>query len=105
MGNHNALTDSFWNEKVEWKKNGDLTEDGNITVRVEGEHYVFHPETTSNIIGHSGREFTAEFISGPHAGKTIKCSNVWNQGVIPDAYTKTLPDNAVFHWDTTPLIV
>lgn len=97
---------TFWGEKLQWKLNGDLTEENQLVVRVRGTHYVVHHEghTDLGFRGHGGREFDIEFIDGPHKGKRITSKNVWCQGVIEEEYKDLLPDNAIFHWNTTPLI-
>jgi hypothetical protein len=98
---------TFWGEKLQWKLNGDLTDDNQMVVRVKGQHYIIHhePHTDAGFKGHGGREFDIEFIDGPHKGKRVKSKNVWCQGEIENDYLEVLPDNAVFHWDTTPLIL
>ncbi|OXB94800.1 hypothetical protein [Parageobacillus galactosidasius] len=84
----------FWDEKVAWKENGDITEDDEIVVRCKGIHYVIAPKD-SVIAGFGGRKFVFQFTDGPHKGKTITSSNVWCQGRIPDEYRGILSDNAV----------
>jgi hypothetical protein len=93
----------FWGEKLQWKLNGDLTDDGDKVVRVNGNHYVLAADT-GNFKGHGGREFDVEFTDGPHKGERMKCRNVWAQGKIPEDYKDVLPDNAVFHWNTKSIL-
>lgn len=101
-----SQTITQWGEKIQWKLNGDLTEEQQIVVRSRGMHYLIVKETDAPNAyrGHGGREFDIEFIDGPHKGKRMKSTNVWCQGEIHEDYKDVLPDNAVFHWDTTPLI-
>lgn len=76
----------FWNEKVKIKDQPNV-------IRVNGEHYTWHPENPKAYFkGHGGREFKIEF----NDGRKITSRNIWYQGEIPQSYRKLLPDNAKF---------
>ena len=94
---HDAFIRGFWGEKVQWRLNGDITEDNQRTVRINGKHYVIGSEdSTSMIRGFGGSKFKIKFIDGPHAGVELTSTNVWYQGEIDEEFLAELPDNAVF---------
>lgn len=97
---------TFWGEKLQWKLNGDLTDLQEQVARVKGACYVLSNSQPGEDgpKGHGGREFDVEFIDGPLKGQRVKYNNVWHVGDIPEDYADVLPDNAVFHWNTEPLI-
>mgnify|MGYP001075640171 CR=1 FL=1 len=86
----------FWGKYVKAMQNGDLTEDGLMVARIDGEHYVIGPENTVGFRGFSGRRFVIRFTVGPHAGEIVETTNLWHQGTISHGYEKILHDNAVF---------
>jgi len=89
----------FWDEKVRWREMGDVTEDGDLAVRINGRHYLIcDPKNTYPYLGFEGRPFIVRFKAGPHAGKTVHTNNLWCQGAIPEEYRTLLPDNAEFVW-------
>lgn len=96
----NKFTRDFWNEKVNWKESGDVTEDQEKVVRHNGEHYVIATEGFSNnmYLGHGGRKVRITFHSGPHAGKVIDTNNLWSQGSIEPEFLPLLEDNAEVDW-------
>ena len=97
------FTKDFWNEKVNWKENGDLDLDGNHkVVRFEGVHYWIGSEgfATENRswLGHGGAEVRITFIDGPHKGLVVDTNNLWCQGSIEGHFKELLPDNAEIDW-------
>lgn len=74
----------FWDEKLSMK------DEPNV-VRVQGHHYLIGPEG-SPFPGFCGRTFAIKFFDG----RTVKTSNLWHQGEIPERFKEQLPDNAEF---------
>lgn len=75
---------AFWIEKLAVKDSPDV-------VRVGGTHYwVEHNDTAFK--GFGGAAFSIKW----NDGRTLKCSNLWCQGDIPEHFREELPDNAVF---------
>ena len=91
------FTRDFWDEKVRWHQAGDATPRGEPTVRTaDGVHYVIGRENVAECIkGFGGNPWEVEFTSGPHVGKTIRTTNLWHQGTIPDSYRDRLTPNAI----------
>lgn len=88
---------NFWQEKIEWKRNGDVMNDNRKVARINGYHYVLgYANRRSYRLGSGGRKYVIKFISGPHAGETVTCTDVWHQGEIHESFIDDLPDNAVF---------
>jgi hypothetical protein len=94
--NEREFTKQFWAEKVSWKNQGDVTDYGNKTVRINGEHFVVGEENVTQMKGHGGRQFTIEFLNGAHKGQVITTTNLWHQGDVPSSLKTVLPDNARF---------
>lgn len=83
----------FWLEKVQWAKNGDITDDENHCIRVGGAHFVANELITGRLprfgVGFGGTLFRF-FMKD---GRTIESNNVWSQGTIPEHFRDRLPDN------------
>ena len=101
----------FWDKKVEWANNGDMTipeakgDKSSRVIRVNHQHYVIGAEPTADELrrnrqfgglGHGGSEFQFRLLA---TGEVIVSRNVWSQGKIPKEYWEALPDNAE---DVTP---
>ncbi len=106
---HVQFTRAFWDQKVEWMNNGDMTiprkGDGDKVprrvARIDGHHYIVGHEPSKDELrrnsmhgglGHGGREFKIRF----HNGDEITTRNLWAQGRIDPEYLSILTDNAVF---------
>ena len=62
-----------------------------MSVRYKGTHYTDAGQcSTAGVRGSGGEVFEIRFKNG----KTIQTSNLWNNGTIPKAWRKQLPDNA-----------
>ena len=61
-------------------------------VRVNGKHYRIAPETGQGFRGFGGAGFEIVF----HDGRSVKTTNLWHQGTIPERFHDLLPDNAIF---------
>lgn len=84
----------FWMEKVEWRCNGDLTDDddGRPVVRCGGWHYIIGEERDrGGVRGYGGRQFAFRWIK---TGERFQSTNVSSQGRIPIEFRSLLPDNA-----------
>lgn len=110
-------TQAFWDEKVEWLRNGDRATsrlrqgyslrtagsyghgaDSSQVIRCSGVHYTIGQEPTEDElrgsrlgIGYAGARFSFQLLTG----EVIHSRNVWYQGQIPVEYRELLPDNAV----------
>lgn len=82
----------FWWEKIYWRANGDLTNDGHRVVRVNYNHYVVHPDGSTTFQGFGGRKYVIRF----HNGDEVTSHNLWHQGEIPKRFREHLPNNAIF---------
>lgn len=87
-----CVTCDFWWDKVEWRANGDITEDGDRVVRVHNNHYVIHQDVTYGPQGFGGRKHVIKFDSG----EEVTTHNLWHQGEIPKWFRESLPNNATF---------
>ncbi len=89
----------FWQEKIRWRNNGDVTlrdqfsKGGEPVVRVDHHHYVIgEPQPNPGPgHGHSGRLFRFTMRDG----SVVESRNVWSQGEIPRELWEQLPDNAL----------
>lgn len=88
---------SLWGEKLSWKLNGDLTDTGELAVRIRGKHYVV-PLVVHTDAGFNGQrsQYDIEFIDGPHQGLRMT-THLIAQGAIEQDYKDLLPDNAICH--------
>lgn len=104
---HITFIRSFWDQKVEWMNNGDMTipekgrrEKPSRVVRMDGYHYVIGEEPPGGKggagWGHGGREFHIKLKA---TGEVVVTHNLWSQGEIPAEYRDVLADNAE---DVTP---
>lgn len=77
----------FW---AEWRSKKDRPE----VARIAGEHYFVLPRVDPAVgwLGFDGREFRIRF----HDGREVETNNLCWQGVIPEPWRHSLPDNAVF---------
>jgi hypothetical protein len=79
-----CFTCHFWLEKVALK-------DDPRVARIDHVHYMIFPPKTNGFRGFGGRMFTIQF---EHI--TVRTSNLWYQGEIPEHFWDQLPDNAKF---------
>lgn len=87
-------TELFWEEKVIWAEDC-RTEEEEPVFRFKGEHFVIAAEDEeTSFRGGSGRLYYVYYCKGPFAGKIIKTTNLWSQGIVPEKYENLLPDNA-----------
>jgi hypothetical protein len=107
---HVQFTRRFWDQKIEWMNNGDMTipdpksgrkEKPQRVARIGGMHYVIGEEPSKEDLrrnsqygglGHGGHEFKIRFKDGTE----VTTRNLWSQGRIDPEYTSILTDNATF---------
>lgn len=93
---------TFWQNKVQWRENGDRTlTSRNDTyqrpvIRCNGHHYTIGKEPapgtrSRDCLGHAGAKFCFRLLA---TGEEIVSHNVWYQGRIPCDFRELLPDNA-----------
>lgn len=83
-----CFNDSFWEERVQLKKENRL-------IIIKGEAYVDAGKTTDlycGFNGFGGREFKIKM----NTGEIIETNNLWHNGTVPENYAKQLEDNAIF---------
>ena len=75
----------YWNDRVK---------DINPKVAIiKGEHYTIGNEKEKGgFRGFGGRKFIINFFDG----RIVETTNLWYQGVIPEDFKDSLPDNAQF---------
>jgi len=92
----------FWVEKIAWREAGDVTEQGQQVLRVDGQHYVVNSAIDAGeraMLGHGGRRFRYRLLKDGMNSPAQTTHNLWSQGHIPDRFKDQLPDNAVlFGW-------
>lgn len=107
LANHIWEHIQFWETKVEYRNNGDMTiaskwelrhDTPDRVIRCNGIHYTIEPEPTSHtnrgMLGHGGHRFRFRMLD---TGDVITSHNVWRQGQIPVEYRELLPDNAEYY--------
>jgi hypothetical protein len=80
----------FWLEKLIWAASGDRTDEGQRVARINHNHYVIKPDTSSWWKGFGGAGYYIRFNSGDE----VLTHNLWHQGEIPERFRDQLPDNA-----------
>lgn len=101
---HEESTRKFWQEKVEWEKNGNrVTESpAQKTFRIGGRHYAGKPgivgEGPTNFYNRSHLGFGGHLFRWRYLGEetVYESNNVYTQGAIPEEWRELLPDNAEF---------
>jgi hypothetical protein len=87
-----AFLVSFWEEKVAWRKAGDVTPDGRPVIRAGGFHHILGDERAEPAWrGNCGRRYAFEMLDD---GRTVETTDLWDQGEIPPQFRDALPDNA-----------
>lgn len=76
--------DSFWKEKVKFKRQ--LVIVNHVCYSIGSEN------SSSSFRGFSGRKFNVEFTDG----RVVETTNLWYIGTIPPYYRRQLKDNAKF---------
>lgn len=91
------MSDAFWQQKVEWKNNGDRgPRDRRNVLRKDGRHYTVRAEGIQpehHFLGHAGRVFRWRWLDEPE-GTVQESNDVMCQGDIPENFRDLLPDNA-----------
>lgn len=87
-----GFTRVFWSEKVLWMNNGDVTSNGDKTLRTEsGRHFT---ASKDNIMkGFGGREFIVTMLDEGGENE-FRTTNLWDQGEIPREIRHILYPNA-----------
>lgn len=94
---HECMNESFWNEKVEYMKAGDIAPYGQISVRTKRLHFmIFDENEKTDYRGYGGKRFLVKFTAGPHKGKIIQTTNLYHNGIIPLKHAKALTNNCVW---------
>ncbi|PGK52015.1 hypothetical protein CN918_29950 [Priestia megaterium] len=83
----------YWAEMVSWLNNGDVRPTGDLVLRAKGAHYVISLNSVNFPLGADGQHYEVKFTSGSHRGQTFVCSNILQQGEIPDELLHILVDN------------
>lgn len=94
---HKASSDRFWQEKVDWKNNGDRHR-GQMCLRIDGRHYIpaylgTRPNDNRDCKGFGGAVLRWRFLADPDS-KVHTSDSVYTQGEIPVDWRDRLPDNA-----------